>query len=234
MKNLLVATIVTLLLATVAWAGTVFTPGSTTDDIGSADAAWDVGYFRSISFEGTTANAYEGLLTSTDPTADRAWYLPDYDGYLLISISDDHEPQTADAVWFDSGSFVFEGATADAHETSVTVTDPTADNTVTIPDAGGTVTLTSASSHDYSAGTDAWVMTTDEAGATLFTVTNAGGAADATFPAALAGKIFVVYNNSGAAITFKVSGQTGSAVTDGKYAIFVHSATDCVEIYEQP
>lgn len=38
-------------------------------------------------------------------------------------------------------SVVFEGATADAHETTLTVTDPTADRTITLPDATGTVAL---------------------------------------------------------------------------------------------
>ena len=37
----------------------------------------------------------------------------------------------------------FEGATADAHETTLTVTDPTADRTITLPNASGTVALTS-------------------------------------------------------------------------------------------
>ena len=41
-----------------------------------------------------------------------------------------------------SGSMVFEGATADAHETTLAVTDPTADRTITLPDATGTVALT--------------------------------------------------------------------------------------------
>tara|TARA_B100000963_G_C22582725_1_gene651621 strand:- start:986 stop:1477 length:492 start_codon:yes stop_codon:yes gene_type:complete len=36
-------------------------------------------------------------------------------------------------------SIVFEGATADAHETTVTVTDPTADRTITLPDESFTV-----------------------------------------------------------------------------------------------
>jgi len=36
---------------------------------------------------------------------------------------------------------VFEGATADAHETTLTVVDPTGDNTVYIPDAGGYIPL---------------------------------------------------------------------------------------------
>jgi hypothetical protein len=40
------------------------------------------------------------------------------------------------------GSIVLEGATADAHETTLTVTDPTADRTITFPDATGTVALT--------------------------------------------------------------------------------------------
>ena len=38
--------------------------------------------------------------------------------------------------------FIFEGATADAHETTLQVAEPTADRTITLPDATGTVALT--------------------------------------------------------------------------------------------
>ena len=38
-------------------------------------------------------------------------------------------------------AFVFEGATADNYETTLTITDPTADRTITLPDAAGTVTV---------------------------------------------------------------------------------------------
>ena len=38
-------------------------------------------------------------------------------------------------------NIVFEGATANDHETTLTVTDPTADRTITLPDATGTVAL---------------------------------------------------------------------------------------------
>jgi hypothetical protein len=38
---------------------------------------------------------------------------------------------------------VFEGATADAYETTLTVVDPTADRTVTIQNADGTLAFTS-------------------------------------------------------------------------------------------
>ena len=39
------------------------------------------------------------------------------------------------------GNIQFEGATADAHETTLTTADATADNTITLPDATGTVSL---------------------------------------------------------------------------------------------
>jgi hypothetical protein len=39
-------------------------------------------------------------------------------------------------------SIIFEGATADAYETTLAVTDPTADRTITLPNASGTVALT--------------------------------------------------------------------------------------------
>ena len=43
----------------------------------------------------------------------------------------------------EDGTFVFEGATSDAFETTLTVVDPTADRTITLPNATGTVVLTS-------------------------------------------------------------------------------------------
>ena len=48
---------------------------------------------------------------------------------------------TISGVNVSDSSIVFEGATADAYETTLFVTDPTADRTVTIPDATGTVVL---------------------------------------------------------------------------------------------
>ena len=51
---------------------------------------------------------------------------------------------TATALNLTDASIIFEGATADAHETTLTVTDPTADRTITIPNETGTL-ITSAS-----------------------------------------------------------------------------------------
>ena len=44
----------------------------------------------------------------------------------------------------EDGTIVFEGATADAYETTLAVTDPTADRTITFPNSTGTV-ITDAS-----------------------------------------------------------------------------------------
>ena len=51
---------------------------------------------------------------------------------------------TVDTVTMNAqNAIVFEGATADANETTLTITDPTADRTITLPDTTGTVALTS-------------------------------------------------------------------------------------------
>ena len=51
---------------------------------------------------------------------------------------------TATALALTDSSIVFEGSTADAHETTLTVVDPTADRTITLPNETGTL-ITSAS-----------------------------------------------------------------------------------------
>jgi len=49
---------------------------------------------------------------------------------------------TVTGLTLNDSSIVFEGATADAFETTLTVTDPTADRTITLPDITGTVITT--------------------------------------------------------------------------------------------
>ena len=49
----------------------------------------------------------------------------------------------SDGLFLNTGNTIqFEGSTADAHETTLTVADPTADRTITLPNASGTVLLT--------------------------------------------------------------------------------------------
>ena len=52
-------------------------------------------------------------------------------------------------------NIIFEGASANNHEITLTVTDPTADRTITLPDATGTVALTETSVASFNGATGA-------------------------------------------------------------------------------
>ena len=80
-----------------------------------------------------------------------------------------------------AGSLTFEGSTANDFETTLAVTDPTADRTATLPDATGTVALlslaqsfTAAQRGTISALTDGATITADFAVANNFSVTLGG------------------------------------------------------------
>lgn len=161
--------------------------GSTTVRVGAADAANGILLNSSgITFEGSSADANETVLTVANPTADRTLTLPDNTGTILstgssiananlansaitvgsTSISLGATATTiagvtsltsttlegtttvrvgaadaANGLLFNASGITFEGATADAHETTLSVTDPTADRSIVFPDAGGTVAL---------------------------------------------------------------------------------------------
>jgi hypothetical protein len=101
------------------------------------------------------------------------------------------------------GNIVFEGATADAFETTLTVADPTADRTVTIPDA--TTTLV---------GTDTTQTLTNK---TLTSPTITGtGAIAGTFTGNLTGNV-----------TGNVSGSAGT-VTNGVYTTDTGTVTSAM------
>jgi len=107
----------------------------------------------SIVFEGATGDAYETTLTVTDPTADRTITLPDSTGTVVLAdgsgnvtisgnltVSGTTTTVNSTTVNVVNG-FVFEGATADAYETTLSVTEPTADRNISLPDASGTIVL---------------------------------------------------------------------------------------------
>ena len=96
-----------------------------------------------IEAEGATADAFETTISFTDPTADRTVTVPDGGGTVMVSSLSTNATDAANSVTGASAALVFEGATADTFETSVTATDPTADRTVTLADGGGTVMLSS-------------------------------------------------------------------------------------------
>ena len=107
-----------------------------------------------IIFEGT-ADAYETTLVVTDPTDDRTITFPNASGTVVLSDNSGNVSVSGNLTVSGTtttinstevnvqNAFIFEGTTADAFETTLTVTDPTADRTITLPDATGTVALTS-------------------------------------------------------------------------------------------
>ena len=132
-----------------------------------------------ITFEGSTADANETILTAADATGgDKTLTLPNETGTILTTASSIANSNLANSsitlgatgaslgqtvstisgltsltstnlvagsgansILLGSGNITFEGSTANDFETSLTVTDPTADRTITFPDATGTVAL---------------------------------------------------------------------------------------------
>ena len=135
-----------------------------------AQAGLEIKFGNNIVLEGTTDNAFETTVTAGDPTADRTITLPDVTGTVvttgnLTAITTLTSPTITGAV-FNDGSVVFEGATADAFETTLAITDPTADRTITFPDSTGTVALTSSKLSAFAATTSSELagVVSDETG----------------------------------------------------------------------
>ena len=106
--------------------GTILSTASSIANSNLANSSLTVGS-TSISLGGT-ATTIAGLSSLTSTTLV---------GTTLISGSAD----AANSIKLASGNLVFEGSTANDFETTISVTDPTADRTITFPDAAGTVVL---------------------------------------------------------------------------------------------
>ena len=172
---------------------------------GVADAANSIAIASgNITFEGSTADANELILTAADATgSDKTLTLPNETGTLLSTASSiansnlanssvtigstsislggtvttftglssltsttlvgttiiSGSADAANSITLGSGNIVFEGSGADAHETTLTVTNPSADRTITFPNSSGTVVLlnslsvASGSGLTYNSGT---------------------------------------------------------------------------------
>ena len=98
-----------------------------------------------LTFEGSTNDTNETTFTVTDPTADRTITFPDASGTVFTSGNPnaitDIGVQAFDVQLGTGSDLIFEGATSNANETTLTVVDPTADRTITLPDATGQVVL---------------------------------------------------------------------------------------------
>jgi len=114
-----------------------------------------------MTFEGATDDAYETVLSMTDPTADRTYTFPNASGdVVLVTDTQTLTNKTLTSPTINGGTFsgtftgtmditgtvlsgasplVFEGATDDAYETTLALVDPTADRVITMPNATDTI-----------------------------------------------------------------------------------------------
>ena len=133
--------------ANVTIAGDLTVSGTTT----TVDSS-TINVTNSFTFEGSTADSFETTLTVADPTADRTVTIQDATHTLVGRDTTDTltnktltSPVLTTPIFTGAtdqrGSFVFEGATADSFETTVSVVDPTADRTINFPNASGTVAV---------------------------------------------------------------------------------------------
>ena len=115
----------------------------------------------------------------------------------------------------EDGNLTFEGATNDGFETTITVTDPTADRTITFPDATGTVLMTGTTID----GSDTSLLFGDSSGTTDARM-KFGAASDIqiyhdgtnSFIENSTGALKIATESSGIAVTI---GHTTSEVTIG-------------------
>ena len=150
---------------------------------------------------------------------------------------------------------IFEGATADAHETTFTITDPTGDRTITFPDASGTVgfagvnllvpdagTIGSASDTNAigisAGGVVSITATTASTSATSGALTVAGGAGVAA-DLGIGDDLFMI--SDGAVITFGANSEiklthvhdTGLSITSTAAAPLVRRGEDVYIVLDQ-
>jgi hypothetical protein len=115
------------------------------DFAGGSSTDWSM-----IAHHSASLRFYTGATQSGATTKDMATFKTDHLAMTVktdgnVGIGTDSPGYTLDVRGNigTTGNIVFEGATADANETTLAVTDPSADRTITLPDATGTVVLDS-------------------------------------------------------------------------------------------
>ena len=157
---------------------------------------------------GATASTIAGLTSLTSATVVAS---------TTLNIGADG---TANSIKIASGGITYEGSGVDAHETTVSVVDPTADRTINFPNASGTVALLSSlsaansgtgfGSLAYNSGTGAYTYTVVTAAniRAQVSVTDAGGDGS------------LAYNNSTGVLTY-----TGPSAAEARAHVSVASGS---------
>lgn len=122
-------------------------------------------YADTIEMEGATADDYEAQIEVADPTADVTVTIPtSVTAAVMVSSLTTNAIGAANSVTGASNGLAFEGSAADAFETTLSATNPTADRSVVFPNAAGTVVLSSLATNapdaanSVTGASNAWVF----------------------------------------------------------------------------
>ena len=189
-----------------AKAASNFLPYSTTQNIGAPSNRWGYIYTTNLDVTGTIAGTFTGSMTSTltgdvnntnvttvnaNVTGPSNLTDVNISGNLVVQGSTTTLETTQVMV---DNSIVFEGATDDAFETTLQITDPTADRTFTFPDATGTVaTQEWANAQGFGGGASDTDGLTEGTTNLYFTNARADARADARITAAGSGNWNTAY-----------------------------------------
>lgn len=177
----------------------------TTNAIGAANSV--TGSSNGLNFEGSAADGYETTLSATNPTADRSVVFANAGGTVMLSTLATNAPDAANSVSGASNALVFEGATANDYETSLSPADPGADVTITVPAVAGVMKL---GIDTVLAKTANYTVATTDSGATI----KVTGAYTMTLPAAAAGLRYCIVNYDGSDLTIDFADATDAALNE--------------------
>lgn len=177
----------------------------TTNAIGAANSVY--GSSNGLNFEGSAADGYETTLSATNPTADRSVVFPNAAGTVMLSTLATNAPDAANSVSGASNALVFEGATANDYEISLSPADAGADVTITVPAVAGVMKL---GLDTVLAKTANYTVATTDSGATI----KVTGAYTMTLPAAVAGLRYCIVNYDGSDLTIDFADATDAALNE--------------------
>ena len=177
----------------------------TTNAIGAANSVY--GSSNGLNFEGSAADGYETTLSATNPTADRSVVFPNAAGTVMLSTLATNAPDAANSVTGASNALVFEGATANDYEISLSPADAGADVTITVPAVAGVMKL---GIDTVLAKAGNYTVATTDSGATI----KVTGAYTMTLPAAAAGLRYCIVNYDGSDLTIDFADATDAALNE--------------------
>jgi len=139
---------------------------------------------------GATATTVAGLTSLTSTTLE---------GTTTVRVG---AADAANGIVLNSSGITFEGSSADANETTISVTDATADRSIVFPDAGGTVALLTSLSASNSGTGHGSLAYNNSTGAFTYTKVTAANIRGEISVTDSGGDGSLAYNNSTGVITY--------------------------------